>query len=89
MSFGDDPWGLYDETEKVKEIIYQSDEPLTVHEIIGQMLRKRSVRRIEEILDELMEEGVVENGPPETDKGVMGLVNQEQTYQIAKPEQDH
>jgi len=71
----------------IKKIIQDAEEPLTVHEIIGRMTGKRSQRRTEEKLDELIEDGVVEKGPPETADGVMGLVEREPTYQQVQSEE--
>lgn len=79
---------LPDEPSQVQKVIYRAEEPLTVGEILARMLSKPPEWKIEEELKELMEEGVVVKGPPETADGIMGLVEQEPTYQLAEPDQD-
>lgn len=80
---------LDDDTDLIIQIIREADEPLTVHQIIQQMAGMKTEWRTNRVLEGLIDEGIVEHGPPETDDGLLGLVNQEPTYQLAKPGQDN
>lgn len=83
----ENPWPELDR-DRVKEIIFHAEEPLTVHEIIGRMTGKMSERKTKQELDRLMDEGVVGHGPEETADGIMGLVEREPTYRLVEPEDD-
>lgn len=83
----DDPWPeLNTRRDRIIEILDEADDSLTTHQINGKLIGKLSEREMMEELDQLKEEGVVEEGPPETASGIMGLVDRKPTYRIKRSE---
>lgn len=79
---------LPDEPTPVEKVIFRAEEPVTVREVRRRMLSKQPEWKVREELEEMMEEGVVVEGPPETADGIMGLVEKEPTFRLAEPDQN-